>query len=406
MKIAFFSDCFLDLTGGIVTSISAQKEELENRGHTVYVFSSSYPKSKAETAKLKKENIFPVKSCRLIGRGLSPIARRPRTVEKQIMKEHPEIKDFDCFYVHYEAGCSIAGLRLGKKLGVKTIQVMHGREDIGEQNLVPYGLKTIVAILLNWFHSWYLPHHTKIKRDNYLATTVAAAKMWTLMVNHANYADLVLTPSEHFKKKLLHYGVKKPFKTLPNGILDKNFISNLTPRTLKPNEEMKIIWHSRVSAEKRILPFLQALTKVEGKYRLNVYGDGNDLRRAQNFAKKYHLNVHFHGVKGFKTVYPEIVKSHLDVLISYNFDNYPMTLIEAESAGTPVLFVDPDMSEVVPKAGSILTKGPNSDDIAAALNDLMSHPKKIQQMSRAMLAHRDEVRISNIINKLERYIKL
>ncbi|MBQ3292709.1 glycosyltransferase [Candidatus Saccharibacteria bacterium] len=405
MKIAFFSDCFLDLTGGIVTSISAQKEELENRGHTVYVFSSSYPKSKAETAKLKKENIFPVKSCRLIGRGLSPIARRPRIIEKQIMKEHPEIKDFDCFYVHYEAGCSIAGLRLGKKLGVKTIQVMHGREDIGEQNLVPYGLKTIVAILLNWFHSWYLPHHTKIKRDNYLATTVAAAKMWTLMVNHANYADLVLTPSEHFKKKLLHYGVKKPFKTLPNGILDKNFISNLTPRALKSGEEMKIIWHSRVSAEKRILPFLQALTKVEGKYRLNVYGDGNDLRRAQNFAKKYHLNVHFHGVKGFKTVYPEIVKSHLDVLISYNFDNYPMTLIEAESAGTPVLFVDPDMSEVVPKAGSILTKGPNSDDIAAALNDLMSHPEKIQQMSRAMLAHRDEVRISNIINKLERYIK-
>ncbi|MBR3252831.1 glycosyltransferase [Candidatus Saccharibacteria bacterium] len=406
MKIAIFSDCFLDLTGGIVTSISAQKEELENRGHTVYVFSSSYLKTASETAKLNKENIFPVKSCRFIGRGLSPIARRPGIVEKQIIKEHPEVKDFDCFYVHYEAGCSIAGLRLGKKLKIKTIQVMHGREDIGEQNLVPAGLKTIVAILLNWFHSWYLPHPTKVKRDNYLATTIASAKMWTIMVNHANFADLVLTPSEHFRKKLIHYGVKKPFHTLPNGILDKDFVTNLSPKTLKPGEELRIIWHSRVSAEKRILPFLKALIKVQGKYRLDVYGDGNDLKRAKNFAKKYQLNVYFHGVKSFRDVYPKIIKSHLDVLISYNFDNYPMTLIEAESAGTPVLFVDPDMAEVAPKAGSILTKDPNSDSIAAALNDLIKHPEKIQQMSKAMLKHRDEVRVSNIINKLERYIKL
>ena len=405
MKIAFFSDCFLDLTGGIVTSITAQKKELEKRGHTVYVFSSSYKKTASETAKLQKEHIFPVKSCRFIGRGLSPIARRPGIVEKQIIKEHPEIKDFDCFYIHYEAGCSIAGLRLGKKLHIKTIQVMHGREDIGEQNLVPKGLRTIVATLLNWFHSWYLPHPVKIKRDDYLATTIAAAKMWTMMVNHANYADLVLTPSGHFRKKLLHYGVKKPFHTLPNGILDENFIPNLKPKILKPGEELRIIWHSRVSAEKRIMPFLEALSKINGKYRLDVYGDGNDLRKAKDFVKKHRLNVYFHGAKGFNVVYPKITESHLDVLASYNFDNYPMTMIEAESAGTPVLFVDPDMQEVVPKSGSYLAKGPDPDSITTALNDLLTHHEKIEKMSRAMLDHRDEVRVSNIINKLERYIK-
>ena len=162
MKIAFFSDCYLDLTGGIVTTITAQKKELEKRGHTVYVFSSSYPKSPEERQKLAKENIFPVKSCRFVGRGLTPIARRPKIIERQLEKEHPELKDFDVFYVHYEAGCSIAGLRLGKKYQIKTIQVMHGREDIGEQNLIPAGLRTITALLLNWFHSWYLPHHIKI----------------------------------------------------------------------------------------------------------------------------------------------------------------------------------------------------------------------------------------------------
>ena len=405
MKIAVFSDCFLDLTGGIVTSIAAQKEELEQRGHTVYVFSSSFPKSKEQTAKLKKENIFPVKSCRIFGRGLAPIARRPGIIEKQLLKEYPELKDFDCFYIHYEAGCSIAGLRLGKKLNIKTIQVMHGREDIGEQNLVPLGLKTLVATLLNWFHSWYLPHPTKIKRDDYLATTTAAVKMWTLMINHANAADLVLTPSEHFKKKLLKYGVKKPLKTLPNGVADEFFVSNLEPKVLLPGETMKIIWHSRVSKEKRIMPFLQALECVKGKYHLDVYGDGNDLNRAKKYAAKHHLNVSFRGVKPFQKVYPEIIKSHLDVLVSYNFDNYPMTLIEAESAGTPALFVDPDMQEVATRSGTVMAAGPGPEAIAAALDNIMDNPDRIEQMSTAMIKHRDEVRVSNIMDKLERIIR-
>lgn len=406
MKIAIFTDCFLDLTSGIVTTIKAQKKELERRGHTVYIFSSAYPKSNQETAKLAKENIFPVKSCRVFGRGLTPIARRPKIIENQILNTHPEIKDFDCFYIHYEAGCSIAGLKLGKELKIKTIQVMHGREDIGEQNLVPTGFKTIVAALLNWFHSWYLPHPTKIRKDDYLATTVAAAKMWTLMVNHANAADLVLTPSEHFQQKLKKYGVKRPIKVLPNGVSDDFFEADLKPRVLNPGEPLRIIWHSRVSKEKRIMPFLQALSQVTGNYRLDVYGDGNDLKAAQKYALKRHISAKFHGAKAFQYIYPEIKKSHVDALNSLNFDTFGMTLIEAESAGTPALFVDPDLKEVVPVGGSILTKSPNSSDVAAAINDLINHPDKIRQMSSIMLAHRDEVRVSKIVDKLEEYIKI
>ncbi len=406
MKIAIFSDCFLDLTGGIVTTITAQKKELEKRGHTVYVFSSSFKKSQKQLEKLVKDNIFPVKSCKIWGKGLTPIARKPQIIEEQILNEHPEIKTFDCFYIHYEAGCSIAGLRLGKKLGIKTIQVMHGREDIGEQNLIPKGFKTIVATLLNWFHSWYLPHSITIDQDDYLATTKAAAKMWTLMVNHANAADLVLTPSNHFQRKLAHYGVTKPIKVLPNGVADEFFVKNLKPRTLSPKEPLKIIWHSRVSKEKRIMPFLEALTKIKGKYILNVYGDGNDLKNAKKYAKKYQLNVNFHGPKPFKEIYPEIIKSHLDILNSYNFDTFGMTLVEAESAGTPVLYVDPDLREITIDEGSILARSPNPVDIAAAINELIKNPAKIEKMSKAMLKHRGEVKVSKVVDKLEKYITI
>ncbi|MBQ2623053.1 glycosyltransferase [Candidatus Saccharibacteria bacterium] len=402
MKIAFFSDCYLDLTGGIVSSINAQKAALEKNGHTVYIFSSGYPRSRVELQKIAKNHIYQVPSCKYCFKPLTPVSRRPKIIEDWLIKTHPELKDFDVFYIHYESGCSIAGLRLGKKLHIPTVQVMHGREDMGEAGLIPFGFRTIVAASLNWFHSWYLPHKTTVHRDEYYADTFAKAKMWTMMVNHANSADLVLTPSEHFRKKLIHYGVAKDIVAFPNGYPDEKYPSSPTVKQLQPDEELKMIWHSRVSAEKRIIPFLQALTNVRGKYRLEVYGGGGDLKRAKRFVDKHHLNVHFHGDTPFTEVQKVIMDSHLDILVSYNYDTFGMTLIEAEAAGIPVFFCDPDMEEVVPPDSFIISKNESPQEMAKALNKIFKHPEMIEQMSKVMLENRHDVLISHRIKALEK----
>ena len=401
MKIAFFSDCYLDLTGGIVSSINAQKQALESDGHTVYIFSTSYPKTPAELKKLAKQNIFPVPSCRFLLRGITPVSRRPHIIEKWLLTKHPEIKDFDVFYVHYEAGCSIAGLRLGKKLHIPTLQVLHGREDMGVTNIIPFGLRTIVATLLNWLHSRYIPHPVKIHRDNYLANTIARAKMWTMMASHANYADYVICPSHHFAKKLKHYGVKHPIHIVPNGYKDANFPANPSLKSLNPGEPLKMIWHCRLSGEKRILPFLEALTKVTGKYHLDIYGDGPDAKKAQHFAHRHRLNVKFHGNTEFTKFQSALQSAHLDILTSYNFDNYPMTLVEAEAHGVPAFICDPDMREIVPKDSYVLAKSETPAAMADALNNLLTHPERVQEMSKIMLKNRNEVLISRRITKLE-----
>lgn len=384
-----------------MSSINAQKEELERLGHTVKVFSSGFPKSEKALQELAKQNIFQVPSCKYCFRGLTPVSRRPGIVEKWLVSEHPEIKDYDVFYIHYESGCSIAGLRLGKKLGIPTVQVMHGREDKGEASLIPFGFRTIVAVLLNWFHSWYLPHETKVRRDGFYADTIASTKMWNLMVNHANYADLVLTPSNHFREKLLRYGVKKEIKVLPNGYKDEYFPKNPAAKQVLPDQELKMIWHSRVSSEKRIMQFLKALTKVEKKFILDVFGDGNDLVKARRFAEKHQLNVKFHGNKKFTDFQKKLADSHLDVLVSYDYDTFGMTLIEAEAYGVPVFFCDPDMQEIVPKDSFVLSANESSEEMAEALNDLLDHPERIQKMSEVMLEHRKEVLISSRIKTLE-----
>lgn len=402
MKIAMFSDCYLDLTGGIVTAINADKAELERRGHTVYVFSSSYPRSKKQKKQLAKKHIYPVKSCRLFGRGMTPIARRPGVVVKNLEKSCPELKSFDIFYIHYEAGCSIAGLKLAKKYNIPSVQVMHGREDVGEEQIIPIGLRTLVAAALNLFHSWYVPHKVKVKRDNYLATTIARAKMWTLMVNHANFADLVLTPSEHFREKLIHYGVTKPVISLHHGIKDEILSAEVKPKEFKNGDTLEIIWHSRLSGEKRILPFLKALNKVTHLYHVNIYGDGPDYLKAIEYAKLRRLNVVFHGATDMQTIWRALKRAHLDVLVSYNFDTFGMTLVEAAAMGTPVLIADPDLKEILSPKGFILSKDETSSSMAEAIERIFDHPEIISKMSIAQLESRNLKGISSKIDKLEK----
>lgn len=405
--------------------INAEKKELERRGHTVYVFSSAYPRSGEEKAKLARSHVYPVPTCRIFGRGATPIARRPAKIEKWLMKNHPELTNFDIFYVHYEAGCSIAGLRLGKRLNIPTVQVMHGREDMGEALIIPLGFRTLVAAALNLFHSWYLPHQTKIPKDSYQATTIARAKMWNIMVNHANAADFVITPSNYFRKMLVHYGVVKPIKALHHGIADHYTIEKVTPKTLAPGEPLKIIWHSRLCPEKRILPFLEALNILDEsrtgslkstvaklknrelfappryRYELDVYGDGTEAVAAKTYAKIHRLNVNFYGKTTFEHIWHELKTHHLDVLVSYNYDTFGMSLIEAESAGVPVLIADPDLEEIVPRGSYVLTKSPSPTTIAESLDALLAHPDKIANMSKTMLNHREDNKISTKITKLE-----
>lgn len=395
-----FSDCYLDFTGGIVSSINAQKAELEKLGHTVYVFTTGFPRKEPELRRLREQHIYMVPSLKVFFRGIAPISRRPAIIEKWLIANFPELKDFDIFHSHYEAGCSIAGMRLGRKFGVPVVQTMHGREDAGEEKIIPRGFRTIVAMILNTMHGWYLPHNLEVEKDEYLATTKARAKMWTMMVNHANYADAVVTPSRHFRKKLEHYGVKRKIKVVSNGVDDEMVVKKVKIHELEPGEPLKIIWHSRLSAEKRIMTFLEALGRVEGDYQLDIYGDGEEMMKAQAYAKLKKLKVNFHGVETVEKVHQKLDEVDLDVLVSYGFDNQPMTILEARAAGVPVLYCDPDMTEIVPSGGGVMTSSGNAAAIAKALDEIISHPERIREMSEAMIATRDEVRQSRVIEDL------
>ncbi|MDO4759299.1 MAG: glycosyltransferase [Candidatus Saccharibacteria bacterium] len=399
MRIAVFTDLYLEVTGGIPSSVRAQKQALTAAGHKVVVFC---PKSKQ--TKLEEVGVVavPTMSWKLAG---APMPKRPKVIKKFVIEKFPRFgEDFDLVHVHYEGSCSIAGVELARKYGLPVVQTMHGREDIAVAYNVPLLFKTMVAGILEKLHGRKLKHEVQVKPDNYLATTKARARMWTLMVGQANAADVVITPSAHFAEKIKHYGVRTRIEVVSNGVPDEVIEMYDWPvRRLETNEDLRLIWSSRLSQEKRIMPFLEAIKELRAeKIKVTLIGDGNQLGRAKRYVARHGLKrkVRFLGAVSHRRVLKELIDQDVMVMNSYGFDTQGLTMLEAEACGLPVIYADPDMRKILPDKGGVWTGGPEVWRMVDTIKKLMDKPELVTEMSQEMLNRRKEVLQSTQLLKL------
>lgn len=378
-------------TGGIVSSIQAQKRELEKLGHTVVVFCPGFDSD--------DPTVVTVPTFKWLKINETAVARTPQEIETAILDQRPEFgREFDLVHAHYEAACSIAGIRLARRFGLPVVQTMHGREDMAIAVNVAPALRFGVAEALDLLHAQCLEHGVEVERDQFQAPTLTRARMWRLMVNHAESADIVVTPTRHFAEKLRHYGVTRPLRVVSNGVDEDLVTQEFQVRRLEEGAPLLMLWNSRVSHEKRIMPFLKAVAQLQRPYHLTVYGDGNDLKKAQRYARQQDLVVEFRGRRPRTEIIRQMGSAQLAIMASYNFDTQGMTLLEAKATGLPVFFCDPNMREVVPEGSYVLAAGPEPEAMAAALEALPAG--QIEKMSRVMMAHREEALQSAQIQKL------
>ena len=421
MRIAFFTDVFLEIPGGIPSSIKAQKAALESLGHHVTIFCPGWKKqqpgismNKQSCLSLDKnsnEDIVIVPSFKLLRPNGAPLAKSPTKIIKYINKLYPNFSSsFDLIHVHYEASCSIAGVKLAKKYHLKLVQTMHGREDIAIYTNVPTPLNYLVAPLLNFLHRKSLESIQKRKitipkKDNYLITTSVHRNMWELMIRQASLADIVISPSQHFAKNLKHYHSAKIVHVVSNGIDDELLAKySFKIRERQQNDPLKIIWSSRVSKEKRVLPFLESIkqSKYHKNIQLTVIGDGNQLQEAKAFAKANLTNteITFLGLVPHEELFRYEKDQHLSIINSYGFDTQGMTILEAIACGLPVIYADPAMDENIPDHCGLRAKNNTPAAMAELLDYIFENPELIKAMSKAALRASPSVMQSAQIKKL------
>ena len=421
LRIAIFTDVFLGIPGGIPSSIRAQKTALESLGHQVTIFcpgtQQDFENPLSQFGANHDPNIILVPTAKFLVNG-APFSKWTKYVTRFIEQKYPNLAEtFDLFHVHYEATTSMAGLLLAKKYGIKVIQTMHGREDMAIAINVPHPFKTLAATGINLIHRTTLkPIAKKSLKPDYqnteiknLAPTIARRQMWQMMVRQANLADQVITPSAHFAKKLQLFGVTHPISVISNGIADQE-MTNFTPqvRSYQRSEPLRILWFSRLSKEKRILPFLESLKlaqELEPNFRFifTIIGDGNQMSKVQKFCKKHFDEA---SIKIFGTIpHQEILQKytkdqHLSIINSYQFDTQGLTILEAAACNLPVIYADPDMSEIVPNHGGLCAKSPNPCAMTELLLKIYHQPELIQKLSQNLAASEKTYLQSQQIEKL------
>lgn len=434
LRIAIFTDVFLGIPGGIPSSIRAQKTALESLGHQVTIFcpgtQQDFENPLSQFGANHDPNIILVPTAKFLVNG-APFSKWTKHVIRFIEEKYPNLTEsFDFFHIHYEATTSMAGLILAKKYHIKTIQTMHGREDMAIAINVPHPFKTIAATGINLIHRTTLksiskksprpdyqnPEPKKSPSLNYqnakiknLAPTIARREMWQMMTRQANLADQVITPSAHFAKKLQLFGVTRPISVISNGIADQE-IANFTPRirTYQDHEPLRILWFSRLSKEKRILPFLESLRiaqELEPNFRFifTIIGDGNQMSKVRKFCRKHfdEASIKILGTIPHQKILQKYTEDqHLSIINSYQFDTQGLTILEAAACNLPVIYADPDMTEIVPNHGGLCAKSPAPRDMAELLLEIYHQPEIIQKLSQNLAASEKTYLQSHQIEKL------
>lgn len=168
--------------------------------------------------------------------------------------------------------------------------------------------------------------------------------------------DVFICPSQFMADKMVQGGfAKSKMRTLCNFIdVEKCKFSHtdLTDSILLPKKEDYYCFIGRLSHEKGAKTLIEAANQLP--YRLVVIGGGPLMDELKAIA---HSNIEFVGFKQWDEIKQLVGKACFSVIPSEWYENNPLSVIEAQCLGTPVLGAKiggiPELTEYTFSSGNI-----------------------------------------------------
>jgi len=373
-----FTDVFPPSVNGVASSILLLSKELVKRGHYVKVFTSSIDKKNRLTKK-KLEGIEVSYSTSLPSLFYPDVKLGvpfyPNTVY-QLMKD-----DIDVVHFHTPLPMGADGIIAGKMLG-----------------------KPIIGT----FHTYFMePEYLKVIGLNIMGDKVnnMLAKLgWKYANLYYNSADLVTTPTESTRKALVKYKIKRPTKTISNGIR----VPHLSKEKLtKHHASNNLLYVGRLSREKNLDILIKAFKIVHDKkseLRLIVIGDGPAQNDLEELARTEGLEkfIHFKGKIPFEKLLESNTYIDAAMFVSASTsETQGLSIIEGMSYGLPVVAVAKRGIPELIKDNGLMSKTANAKDIAANILKIIENPVLAKKMSLASLKRADKYSIETVTTQFE-----
>lgn len=131
--------------------------------------------------------------------------------------------------------------------------------------------------------------------------------------------------------------------------------------------------------QKRVRDLIEALAKLEGEWKAVIVGDGPDREEVYNLAESYGINERMEWMGWRKNPWSEI--PHVSALVlTSNFEGFPLVLLEAMARGIPCLSTDCQHGPaeiVIPESNGWLVSVGDVEGLAATMQQIINHPEQL-----------------------------
>ena len=383
MHVVMFGDQHAETLGGAQVSMRLQRRFLEKAGHTVTMVAPAMhgPRARAVAADRSYLDLpsIPI----TVDREYSltwPGRRTDRKLDAALRRLLDETGRPPVDVVHVQADFwgAYIGHRFARRHGLPVVHTMHNRVDVGIEATAPFP-RLVLRVLNAWQRRalGVVAEAKPVGRDG-----------WAYLRRFAGRSDAVTAPSSHFAHRLeAHGAVPEGRRGIPphvqappapravdviwNGI-DDDVLDEVLASTGSATGESgsatgesgsaagesgsatggrapgppRFVWLGRMSPEKRLLPFLEALAASGVEADVEVIGGGGQLRAARRLVAKLRprATVTFAGRMPYARTLRRIAAADAVVQTSIGFETQGMTIFEAASLGTPSVVSDPDLA--------------------------------------------------------------
>jgi len=313
MNIGLFTETYYPEINGVANSVYMLKHELENRGHNVYVFTTTTP-----NAPEYEYNVFRVPSVPFI----FITERRVGLFYQPSLASIIKKLNLDIIHTHTEFSLGIFGRIMARELKLPIVHTYH-------------------TIYEDYTH--YLTRFKLLDRR-----AKAFARIYSKLC--CNSARRVIVPTEKTKQLLRRYKVNKDISVIPTGIdlrkFDKRNYSDDMIRALKDKYNIKpdekvMIYVGRVSQEKNLEELVNAMPAYMSRrsdLKFVIVGGGPALEGLKGLVNRYKLKERFvfTGAQPWDSI--GLYYRLGDVFVSASkSETQGLTYIEAMASGLPVV---------------------------------------------------------------------
>ncbi|AQP52998.1 1,2-diacylglycerol 3-glucosyltransferase [Vagococcus penaei] len=308
MKVGFFTDTYFPQVSGVSTSIRTLKQELEARGHEVYIFTTTDPNACDDEPRVIRMPSIPFiyfKERRIMVRGMTYAYSKCKELE------------LDLIHTHTEFGVGLLGKLTAKGLGIPCVHTYHTMYE-------------------DYLH--YIAHGKLIRPSH-------VKHISRLFIQHLSG---VICPSQRVVDKLEEYGVETPKRIIPTGIDIEKFrpVAEIEKTALKEayhldEDAIVLLSVSRISYEKNIQTLLYGMPDIVNafpKVKLLVVGDGPFKKDLEKLVKTLSIEEHVIFTGEIANNKVSIFYQIADVFVSASdSETQGLTYTEAMAAGTQVV---------------------------------------------------------------------